>query len=95
LRRAIGELRDVLQPAPGELLAALAGLTEGLATAGPLSERLERLLVAEPPFFARDGGFIVAGAMRPSMNRVPCAMNRAGSLPGWKRVIAPRPALAR
>src|SRR4029077_10913375 len=32
------------------------------AAAGPLFDRLERLLVAEPPFFARDGGFIVAGA---------------------------------
>jgi len=62
LRRAIGELREVLQPAPGELLTAQAALTDGLAAAGPLSDRLERLLVAEPPFFARDGGFIVAGA---------------------------------
>ncbi len=62
LRRAIGDLREILQPAPGELLAAQAALTEGLAAANPLSDRLERLLVAEPPFFARDGGFIVAGA---------------------------------
>ena len=62
LRRAMGELREVLQPAPGELLAALAALTEGLASTGPLADRLERLLVAEPPFFARDGGFIAAGA---------------------------------
>ncbi len=62
LRRAIGELREVLQPAPGELLAALAALTDALAATGALSDRLERLLVAEPPFFARDGGFIVAGA---------------------------------
>jgi DNA mismatch repair protein MutS len=62
LRRTVGELREVLQPAPGELLAALTALTEGLAAAGPLSDRLERLLVAEPPFFTRDGGFIVAGA---------------------------------
>src|SRR4029077_2335661 len=30
LRRAMGELREVLQPAAGELLAALAALTEGL-----------------------------------------------------------------
>src|SRR6195256_2789586 len=62
LRRAIGELREVLQPAAGELLAALAALADGLAATGALSDRLERLLVAEPPFFARDGGFIVAGA---------------------------------
>ena len=57
-----GELHEVLQPAPGELLAALAALTEGIAAMGPLCDRLERLLVAEPPVFARDGGFIVAGA---------------------------------
>src|SRR5256885_12058528 len=36
LRRVIGELREVLQPAPGELQAALAALTEGLAAAGQL-----------------------------------------------------------
>src|ERR1700704_2429643 len=62
LRRAIGELREGLQPAAGALLAGVARLPEGLAATGPLSDRLERLLVVEPPFFARDGGFIAAGA---------------------------------
>src|SRR6185437_5624980 len=62
LRSALGELSDLLQPSPGELLDAQAALASGLAAASPLSERLERLLVAEPPFFARDGGFIMAGA---------------------------------
>jgi DNA mismatch repair protein MutS len=62
LRRALGDLSEILQPAPGEILDALRELTEGLAAAGPLSNRLEELLVPEPPFFARDGGFIRAGA---------------------------------
>ena len=62
LRSALGELSALLQPSPGELLDAQAALASGLTAASPLSERLERLLVAEPPFFARDGGFIMAGA---------------------------------
>jgi len=62
LRRLLGELDQILQPAPGELVDAQAELSEGLAATNPLLERLERLLVADPPFFARDGGFILAGA---------------------------------
>ena len=48
----------MLQPAPGELFDMQAQLAEGLLAAGPLLDRLEALIVAEPPFFARDGGFI-------------------------------------
>jgi DNA mismatch repair protein MutS len=62
LRRTLGALSEILQPAPGELLEAQAALASGLAAATPVSERLEHFLVAEPPFFARDGGFIMAGA---------------------------------
>ena len=62
LRRTLGELSEVLQPAPGELSKAQAELTDALAQVNPLSDRLEQLLVPEPPFFARDGGFILAGA---------------------------------
>ena len=62
LRRTMGELADVLQPAPGELTEAQTTLTEALAAVNRLADRLEQLLVAEPPFFARDGGFIMAGA---------------------------------
>jgi DNA mismatch repair protein MutS len=62
LRRTLGELHELLQPAPGELLNSQGELSEALAALTPLSDRLERLLVAEPPFFARDGGFIMAGA---------------------------------
>jgi len=62
LRRIMGDLCDVLQPAPGELSTAQGELTAALVEISPLSERLEHLLVLEPPFFARDGGFILAGA---------------------------------
>src|SRR5262249_5928166 len=62
LRRALGELHELLQPAPGELLEAQRHLGESLFDLTPLSEKLEQHLVAEPPFFARDGGFIAAGA---------------------------------
>jgi DNA mismatch repair protein MutS len=62
LRRTLGDLSQVLQPAPGELAHALAELADALGSVSPLSDRLEQLLVAEPPFFARDGGFIAGGA---------------------------------
>jgi DNA mismatch repair protein MutS len=62
LRSTLGALSEILQPAPGELLDAQAALASGLAGVTPLSQTLENLLVAEPPFFARDGGFIMAGA---------------------------------
>jgi DNA mismatch repair protein MutS len=62
LRRDLATIADPLGPARGELDEIVAHLTEGLAAANPLSERLESLLVAEPPVFARDGGFIVKGA---------------------------------
>ncbi|HXJ02474.1 MAG TPA: DNA mismatch repair protein MutS [Micropepsaceae bacterium] len=62
LRRILGDLRDVLQPAPGELSNAQSELAAALVAVNPLSDRLEQLLVPEPPFFARDGGFILPGA---------------------------------
>ncbi|HEY4266316.1 MAG TPA: DNA mismatch repair protein MutS [Micropepsaceae bacterium] len=62
LRRIFGDLREVLQPAPGELARAHGELTEALAALNPLADRFEQLLVPEPPFFARDGGFIQGNA---------------------------------
>jgi DNA mismatch repair protein MutS len=62
LGRTLDAARDPLAPALGELEEVLDWLTEGLAEAGALSERLELLLVAELPFFARDGGFIASHA---------------------------------
>ena len=65
LRRALINLEDPLKPALGELRLALDGLAQGLEATNALHDRLESLLVAEPPFFARDGGFIAAGAHPP------------------------------
>jgi DNA mismatch repair protein MutS len=61
LRQLLGRLDGVLQPAPGELADAerdMAAKSDAVAT---VHDRLERLLIAEPPFFARDGGFILPG----------------------------------
>ncbi len=62
-----GKLRldDPLEPAPGELRAACRDLVDGIAEISYLADRLQVLLVAEPPFFARDGGFIAAGVHPP------------------------------
>jgi DNA mismatch repair protein MutS len=62
LRRELGEIADPLGPPRGELDELVARLAEGLSQANALSERLDALLLAEPPFFARDGGFIAKGA---------------------------------
>ncbi|MBV9990890.1 MAG: DNA mismatch repair protein MutS [Alphaproteobacteria bacterium] len=56
------KLGDDLDPPPGEARGAHAALTEAIAALSRLSTRLDALLVPEPGFFARDGGFIVAGA---------------------------------
>ncbi len=63
--RGLLRLDDPLKPAPGELRQALAGLVEGIADNSRLTDRLELLLVAEPPFLARDGGFIAGGVHAP------------------------------
>ncbi len=43
------KLDDPLKPAPGELRAACRDLVDGIADVSRLAERLETLLVAEPP----------------------------------------------
>jgi DNA mismatch repair protein MutS len=59
-------LRDGLaQGLAGEAAAARDILTASLARLSRLSDRLAYLLVDEPPFQARDGGFIKAGAHPP------------------------------
>ncbi len=65
LRDRLRKLGDPLKPALGEIEAARAKLTDGLAQSSRLADRLEYLLVAEPPYLARDGGFIVAGSHAP------------------------------
>jgi DNA mismatch repair protein MutS len=56
---------DPLKPSPGEARGACDDLVHGIAATSQLSDRLAHLLAAEPPFLARDGGFIVAGAHAP------------------------------
>jgi DNA mismatch repair protein MutS len=56
---------DDLKPAPGEVREASRALTEGVAALLQLADRLGHLLVPEPPFFARDGGFIASGVHAP------------------------------
>jgi DNA mismatch repair protein MutS len=59
------KLDDPLKPAAGELQDASAALIAGVADVSRLTDKLEQWLIAEPPFFARDGGFIAAGVHAP------------------------------
>jgi DNA mismatch repair protein MutS len=65
LRDKTASLEDPLKPPSGEAAATRASLVSALADAASLSERLERLLVPEPPFMIRDGGFIAPGVHPP------------------------------
>ena len=65
-------LRDLLPASDDPLMAPLGELAESrgvfrsdLAQVSPLQDSLEHHLTAEPPFFARDGGFIRPGAHPP------------------------------
>jgi DNA mismatch repair protein MutS len=60
-------LRDSLAKAAlaGEAMGAAEAITSGLASVSLLADRLEMLLVQEPPYFSRDGGFIRAGVHTP------------------------------
>ena len=65
--KAARGLRDGLrkQSLAGEALTAIDTLTQNIAATSRLSDRLEFLLVDEPPYLSRDGGFIRAGAHAP------------------------------
>jgi DNA mismatch repair protein MutS len=63
--KAARRLRDELKELRGEAADAHATLTQALADLSRLSDRLAFLLVEEPPYLARDGGFIVANAHAP------------------------------
>jgi DNA mismatch repair protein MutS len=65
LRDQLGKLNDPLKPALGEIQIARNDLIDGIAAASIASNKLEHRLVPEPPFLARDGGFIVTGANAP------------------------------
>ncbi|HWC63790.1 MAG TPA: DNA mismatch repair protein MutS, partial [Rhizomicrobium sp.] len=65
--KAARTLRDHLtgQPPAGEAAEAAQAITAGLASVSFLIDRLQHLLVEEPPYFTRDGGFVRAGAHPP------------------------------
>jgi DNA mismatch repair protein MutS len=56
---------DPLKPSPGEAQQAHADLVDGIVETSRLVDQITLLLVEEPPFLARDGGFIAAGAHAP------------------------------
>jgi DNA mismatch repair protein MutS len=62
LRDQLGKLADPLKAPLGEIAAAHRDLVEGVAACSIANDKLGHLLVAEPPFLTRDGGFIRAGA---------------------------------
>jgi DNA mismatch repair protein MutS len=64
---AARSLRDNLkqESLAGEALGAVQSLGQNIAAVSALSDRLEFLLVEEPPYLARDGGFIKTGAHAP------------------------------
>jgi DNA mismatch repair protein MutS len=59
------QLDDPLKPAPGELRDACRDLVDGLVGASRVADQVDQLLVSEPPFLARDGGFIAPGVHAP------------------------------
>ena len=65
--KAARKLRDGLTKISlaGEAVQALGAIAQGIAAASLLSDRLELLLVDEPGFYARDGGYIRAGVHVP------------------------------
>ncbi len=63
------KLGDPLKPSPGEAQQAVQDLTQGVAEVSPLTNQLDHLLVPEPPFLARDGGFI-SGGVHPPLDEV-------------------------
>jgi len=65
--KAARGLRDSLKKETlgGEALSAIEALAQNIAAVSRLSDRLEFLLVEEPPYLARDGGFVKSGAHVP------------------------------
>jgi DNA mismatch repair protein MutS len=65
VRQNLDGIGDPLKPAAGEIADARTALIESVAAASALLDRLEFLLVDEPPFLARDGGYIKSGSHAP------------------------------
>ena len=59
------KLDDPLKPSAGEVRDAISLLIASIAEVSRVTDWLEQHLVAEPPFFARDGGYIRAGIHAP------------------------------
>ena len=58
----LGVFDDALKPHAGEARDARARLDAGLHATHAFEQRLDQVLVAEPPFTTRDGGYIASGA---------------------------------
>ncbi len=65
IRERLGTFEDPLGDEPGEARTARTDLIDGIAATSRLSDQLSHLLAAEPPFLARDGGYIRSGAHAP------------------------------
>ena len=67
--KAARQVRDLLniegRREHGEAGDSLATLIQAVADVSTLSDKLAHFLIAEPPFYARDGGFVRAGAHAP------------------------------
>ena len=66
--RALGQqlrFEDPLKPSPGEAARVSRELKDAVTAVSGLADKLARLLVPEPPYLARDGGFIVHGVHAP------------------------------
>ncbi len=65
--KAARALRDGLSgiALTGEAVAASDAITQSLVAVSTLADKLNLLLVDEPPFFTRDGGFVRAGVHAP------------------------------
>ena len=62
--RAVRDLVNV-EDVPGEAGDAARDLADAIADVSVLNAKLSHFLVEEPPFYARDGGFVRAGAHAP------------------------------
>ena len=75
--RDLGNIRDAIKAAralrdgfsgialTGEAVQAADAITQSLVTVSALADRLNLLLVDEPPYFTRDGGFVRSGVHAP------------------------------
>jgi DNA mismatch repair protein MutS len=65
LRDTLMKLSDPMKPSLGEIESARSDLIEAIAEVSTAVDGLAHFLVAEPPFLARDGGYIQTGAHAP------------------------------